>query len=340
MKEKTARFENIISELLKSEEREYDYFHNAQTNIPQRKEIIAIIKNIQSLMFPDYFHLEENNGKTALEVLLGVHRRLVVQIGAAYAFCAECESDVDAESLASEIAEAIPRIKEALIKDVQAIYEGDPAARSPEEIILSYPGFYAISIYRIAHEFYIRRIPYLARLMTEYAHEKTGIDIHAGATIGEYFFIDHGTGVVIGETAVVGDDVVIYQGVTLGGTGKDTGKRHPTIEDRVMLSAGAKVLGSFRVGHDSRIGAGSVVLKPVPPHSTVVGVPGRVVKTNDVRVADLDQVHVPDPILEEFSRLNERIIQLEKELGIHACRYSIAQDIMPSANPGEEEENS
>lgn len=263
MKEKTARFENIISELLKSEEREYDYFHNAQTNIPQRKEIIAIIKNIQSLMFPDYFHLEENNGKTALEVLLGVHRRLVVQIGAAYAFCAECESDVDAESLASEIAEAIPRIKEALIKDVQAIYEGDPAARSPEEIILSYPGFYAISIYRIAHEFYIRRIPYLARLMTEYAHEKTGIDIHAGATIGEYFFIDHGTGIVIGETTTIGDHVRIYQGVTLGAKSFELDedgnpvkgvKRHPDIGNNCIIYANATILGG-----NTRIGDGCVI---------------------------------------------------------------------------------
>lgn len=263
MKEKTARFENIISELLKSEQREYDYFHNAQTNIPQRKEIIAIIKNIQSLMFPDYFHLEENNGKTSLEVLLGVHRRLVVQIGAAYAFCAECESDVDAESLASEIAEAIPRIKEALIKDVQAIYEGDPAARSPEEIILSYPGFYAISIYRIAHEFYIRRIPYLARLMTEYAHEKTGIDIHAGATIGEYFFIDHGTGIVIGETTTIGDHVRIYQGVTLGAKSFELDedgnpvkgvKRHPDIGNNCIIYANATILGG-----NTRIGDGCVI---------------------------------------------------------------------------------
>ena len=263
MKEKTQRFENIISELLASEEREYDYFHNAQSNIPQRKEIIAIIKNIQSLMFPDYFHLEENNGKTSLEVLLGIHRRLVVQISAAYAFCAECEPCVDADELASDIAESIPKIKEALIKDVQAIYEGDPAARSPEEIILSYPGFYAISIYRIAHEFYIRKIPYLARLMTEFAHEKTGIDIHAGATIGEYFFIDHGTGIVIGETTTIGDHVRIYQGVTLGAKSfeldKDGNpvkgvKRHPDIGNNCIIYANATILGG-----NTRIGDGCVI---------------------------------------------------------------------------------
>ena len=226
------------------------------------------------------------------------------------------------------------------IEDVRTVQAKDPAARGFWEVFFTYNGVRALRMHRRAHWFYLHKCGFLARLISAHARRLTGIDIHPGATIGRRCFIDHGTGVVIGETAVVGDDVVIYQGVTLGGTGKDTGKRHPTIEDRVMLSAGAKVLGSFRVGHDSRIGAGSVVLKPVPPHSTVVGVPGRIVKTNDVRIADLDQVHVPDPILEEFSRLNERIIQLEKELGIHACRYSIAQDIMPSANPCEEEENS
>lgn len=279
MKEKTRRFENIISELLKSEEREYDYFHTAQSNIPQRKEIIAIIKNIQSLMFPDYYHLEENNGKTSLEVLLGIHRRLVVQIGAAYAFCAECEQTVDADALASDIAETIPRIKESLIKDVQAIYEGDPAARSPEEIILSYPGFYAISIYRIAHEFYIRKIPYLARLMTEYAHEKTGIDIHAGATIGEYFFIDHGTGIVIGETTTIGDHVRIYQGVTLGAKSFELDedgnpvkgvKRHPDIGNNCIIYANATILGGNTVIGDGCVIGGNVWLTHSVPAGKVV----------------------------------------------------------------------
>jgi len=279
MKEKTSRFENIISELLKSEEREYDYFHTAQSHIPQRKEIIAIIKNIQSLMFPDYFHLDENNGKTSLEVLLGIHRRLVVQIGAAYAFCAECEQEIDAEALATEIAEMIPRIKEALIKDVQAIYEGDPAARSPEEIILSYPGFYAISIYRIAHEFYIRKIPYLARLMTEFAHEKTGIDIHAGASIGEYFFIDHGTGIVIGETTTIGDHVRIYQGVTLGAKSFELDedgnpvkgvKRHPDIGNNCIIYANATILGGNTVIGDGCVIGGNVWLTHSVPAGKVV----------------------------------------------------------------------
>jgi serine O-acetyltransferase len=279
MKDKTRRFENIIDELMKSEEREYDYFHTAQSNIPQRKEIIAIIKNIQSIMFPDYFHLEENNGKTSLEVLLGIHRRLVVQIGAAYAFCAECEQEIDADALASDIAETIPKIKEALIKDVQAIYEGDPAARSPEEIILSYPGFYAISIYRIAHEFYIRKIPYIARLMTEFAHEKTGIDIHAGATIGEYFFIDHGTGIVIGETTTIGNNVKIYQGVTLGAKSFELDedgnpvkgiKRHPDIGNNCIIYANATILGGKTKIGDGCVIGGNVWLTHSVPAGEVV----------------------------------------------------------------------
>lgn len=154
----------------------------------------------------------------------------------------------------------------------------------------------------------------------------TILPIHPAATIGSGIFIDHGVGLVIGETTEIGDDCVLYQGVTLGGTGKDTGKRHPTLEEGVMVSAGAKVLGPVRVGAYSKIGAGSVVLKDVPPHSTVVGVPGRVVKQCGKRVADMDQILLPDPIMEEFKRLNKRLYQLEKALDVHACRYSITLD--------------
>ena len=272
-------FEKIIAELERTDRDKHVYFHTAQKLVPSRKKIISILKNIQSLMFPDYFHLDENDGKTSLEVLLGIHRRLVVQIGAAFAFCADCKCEVDAESLASEIASTIPKIKESLIKDVQAIYEGDPAARSPEEIILSYPGFFAISIYRIAHEFYIRNIPYLARLMTEYAHEKTGIDIHAGATIGEYFFIDHGTGIVIGETTTIGHHVRIYQGVTLGAKSfelDDDGnpvkgvKRHPDIGNNCIIYANATILGgNTKIGDGCVIG-GNVWLTHSVPEGKVV----------------------------------------------------------------------
>lgn len=155
---------------------------------------------------------------------------------------------------------------------------------------------------------------------------KDGIDIHPAATIGNGIFIDHGVGLVIGETAEIGDNCVLYQGVTLGGTGKETGKRHPTLEEGVMVSAGAKVLGPVRIGEHSKIGAGSVVLKDVPPYSTVVGVPGRVVKQDGKRIADMDQILLPDPIMEEFMRLNKRVYELEKALNVHSCRYSITVD--------------
>ena len=158
------------------------------------------------------------------------------------------------------------------------------------------------------------------------AKVRTGVDIHPAATIGTGILIDHGVGLVIGETAEIGDNCVLYQGVTLGGTGKDTGKRHPTIEEDVMVSAGANVLGPVRIGAHSKIGAGSVVLKDVPPYSTVVGVPGKVVKQDGVRVSDMDQTRLPDPVMEEFARLNKRVYELEKALGVHACRYSLTVD--------------
>lgn len=176
------------------------------------------------------------------------------------------------------------------IKDeIQVIRERDPAIKSNMEVFL-YPSFKAILSYRVAHRFYVKKHYFLARWISQRAVRKTGIEIHPGATIGKGLFIDHGSGVIIGETAELGDNVTLYQGVTLGGTGKEQGKRHPTLKDNVMVSAGAKVLGSFTIGENSKIGAGSVVLKEVPPNCTVVGVPGRVVKKNDVRMprADMD----------------------------------------------------
>ena len=165
----------------------------------------------------------------------------------------------------------------------------------------------------------------VATIISAGSRRKYGIDIHPGAQIAGGVFIDHGVGVVIGETTIIGSNVLLYQGVTLGGTGKETGKRHPTIEDNVMISSGAKVLGNITVGHDSKIGAGSVVIRDVPPHSTVVGVPGRVVKQNNIRTNELDQ-HLPDPILEEFARLNKRIEKLEEALHIQSCKYSIVME--------------
>ncbi|MDR2201359.1 MAG: serine O-acetyltransferase [Clostridiales bacterium] len=199
-------------------------------------------------------------------------------------------------------------------KDLNAVLRHDPAARNKFEVVLTYSGFHALVMYRAAHFFYVHRYKLLARIISQFAKFLTGIEIHPGAKIGSGVFIDHGSGVVIGETAVVGDNVLIYQGVTLGGTGKDRGKkRHPTIEDNVMISAGAKVLGPFTVGRGAKIGAGSIVLSEVPPNATVVGVPGRVVKINGERCDDLDQT-LPDPVEDELAKINARIDELYKKL--------------------------
>ncbi len=202
-----------------------------------------------------------------------------------------------------------------LKEDINAIKQRDPAARSAIVIMMLYPGYKAIRMHRRANWCFRHNLKFLARYISQRAVRKTGIEIHPGATLGRRVFIDHGTGVVIGETAVVGDDVTIYQGVTLGGTGKDTGKRHPTIESGVMIGAGAKVLGPFTVGANSRIAAGAVVLHEIPPESTAVGVPARVVKRDNVRLTDnLDQVHVPDPISQKICMLESKIYHLEKLL--------------------------
>ncbi len=200
-------------------------------------------------------------------------------------------------------------------EEMQIIKERDPAIKTPFEVFL-YPSFKAIIRYRIAHKLYKNHHYLLARWYSQRTVRKTGIEIHPGATIGKGLFIDHGHGVVIGETAVIGDNVTLYQGVTLGGTGKEQGKRHPTVGNNVMISAGAKVLGSFTIGENSKIGAGSVVLAEVPPNSTVVGVPGRVVKRDNVKIPreDMDQVHLPDPVQNEMAALKKENVCLKGEL--------------------------
>ena len=207
-------------------------------------------------------------------------------------------------------------------EEYEVIKERDPAIHSIMEVFL-YPSFQAMRSYRRAHRLYQKGHYFLARLVSQRAARATGIEIHPGAQIGKGFFIDHGTGVIIGETTVIGDNVTLFQGVTLGGTGKEHGKRHPTIGNNVMISAGAKVLGSFKIGDNSKIGAGSVVLEEVPENSTVVGVPGRVVRRNNKVLPqdELDQVHLPDPVKEELARLKkdnadfrERILELEDAL--------------------------
>lgn len=201
---------------------------------------------------------------------------------------------------------------ERLREDIKAVKERDPAARSALEIWLLYPGVKAIRMHRRAHFYYEHKLFFLARYVSQKAVRKTGIEIHPGAKIGRRLVIDHGTGIVIGETAEIGDDVLIYQGVTLGGTGKDIGKRHPTIGNNVMISAGAKVLGPFKVGDNSRVAAGAVVLEEVPPNSTVVGVPAKVVRQNGkkVEITPLDQIHIPDPVQQEIDKLEDKITEL------------------------------
>lgn len=196
-------------------------------------------------------------------------------------------------------------------EEIAIIKERDPAMHSDWEVFL-YPSFWAIINYRIAHRLYMKKHYFLARWISQHSARKHGIEIHPGATIGKGLFIDHGHGVIIGETAVVGDNVTIYQGVTLGGNGKEHGKRHPTIGNNVMISAGAKVLGSFEIGDNCKIGAGSVVLSPVPDNCTVVGVPGRIVKRNNISCPslELNQIDLPDPVKEEISNLQKRNLLL------------------------------
>ena len=199
-----------------------------------------------------------------------------------------------------------------LKEDIACVKSRDPAARSAREIFFLYPGFKAIRLHRRANWFYRHGMFFIARWISQWASRKTGVEIHPAVKIGKRFFIDHGTGVVIGETAVIGDDVTIYQGVTLGGTGKDTGKRHPTIGNNVMIGAGAKVLGPLVIGDNSRIAAGAVVLSDIPSNSTAVGVPAKVVRRDGVRVDDLDQVHIPEPFAQEIARLETEIEKLKK----------------------------
>jgi serine O-acetyltransferase len=197
--------------------------------------------------------------------------------------------------------------------DIRAAQKRDPAAKSFLEILLLYQGLHALIAHRIAHFFYKARIFFFARLISQLARWATGIEIHPGARIGRRFFIDHGMGVVIGETAVIGDDVLLYQGVTLGGAGIEKGKRHPTVGNNVVVGAGAKVLGKITVGDNSYIGANAVVIKDVPPNSTVVGVPGRITKQEGRKIdISLDHIHILDPIMQSIEELQKRIDKLEK----------------------------
>lgn len=199
-------------------------------------------------------------------------------------------------------------------EDIQVILDQDPAARTGIEVLLCYPGIWALILHRPAKWMYHHHMKLLARILSQLARFFTGIEIHPGATIGRRCFIDHGMAVVVGETAEVGDDCVIYQAVTLGGTGKDVGKRHPTLGNHVMVSSGAKVLGPIVIGDNSKIGAGAVVLESVPPNCTVVGVPGKIVRRGKAKVNEMDQMNMPDPVAVEIECLRRRIVMLENKL--------------------------
>ena len=225
-------------------------------------------------------------------------------------------------------------------EEIKIIRERHPAIHSNMEVFL-YPSFKAMIYYRVAHKQYVKGHYFLARLISQRAVRKTGIEIHPGAQIGKGFFIDHGTGVVIGETAIIGDNVTLYQGVTLGGTGKEHGKRHPTIGNNVMISTGAKILGSFKIGDNSKIGAGSVVLEEVPPNSTVVGVPGRVVKRFDATLPQdkLDQIHLPDPVMEDIANLQRANSELINRVLELEARLKSIDNKVDSENQGENKDN-
>ncbi len=200
--------------------------------------------------------------------------------------------------------------------DVRAVKERDPAAKSTLEVMLTYSGLHAVVAYRISHKLYKKKLFLPARIVSQSARFLTGIEIHPGATIGKGLFIDHGSGVVIGETAEIGDNCTLYQGVTLGGTGKDVGKRHPTLGNNVMVGSGAKILGPFKIGDNSKVAANAVVLKEIPPNCTAVGIPAKVVKMGEKKIpqSDLDQIHIPDPVAQELKAMKDKITKLEKKI--------------------------
>ena len=248
--------------------------------IPNRKEVIKVIKDLQSLLFPNYFKHSEGseNVLSQTELLLNIYSRLASQIEGACQFNGTAMTCTPQE-ICDKFINELPKVKTLLIKDIEAIYEGDPAAKCHEEVLICYPGFYAISIYRIAHVLYELNVPLIPRIMTEYAHEKTGVDIHAGATIGEYFFIDHGTGIVIGETTTIGNRVKIYQGVTLGaksfkvdenGNPVKNIKRHPDIGNNVVIYANATILGGdTKIGDNCIIGGNTWLTSSVEEGKTI-----------------------------------------------------------------------
>lgn len=216
--------------------------------------------------------------------------------------------------LVSNLPDEFLHLKNEIKNEVESVLERDPAAKNSVEVFLLYSGVHALLAYRVSHKLYLSKQYFPARLVSQLAKVVTGIEIHPGATIGKGLFIDHGTGVVIGETSEIGDNCTIYQGATLGGTGKDIGKRHPTLGNNVMVGAGAKVLGPVRLGDNVKIAAGAVVLCDIPDNSTAVGMPAKVVRQKGIKVGDLDQIHIPDPISKELEALKRKVNELERKL--------------------------
>ena len=295
-------------------------------NQPDRDVIIALIGKLRRIVFPGYFRDPAYHVYSAAHSLSALiedtayllQKQIAIALRCGSSVTQEAAADIDrqAQEMTVRFLEKIPDVRALLATDLQAFYDGDPAATSLDEIIIAYPGLLAITVNRLAHELFLLKVPLIPRIMTEYAHGRTGIDIHPGATIGKRFFIDHGAGIVIGETAEIGDNVMLYHGVTLGGTGKDTGKRHPTLGNNVLIGAGTKVLGPVFIGDNARIGAGSVVLRNLPANCTAVGVPAEVVRINNKAVNpadDLDQQDLPDVMAQRLTELDRRISRLEKD---------------------------
>ena len=273
--------------------------------VPSQVAVRRFVDELTNVMFPvrDDKHISEVQIAARWEKLQQDFLKII---------CPLCScKQVDCKELTQKFFGEIPLVYTGLVRDAEMYSTCDPASYCIEEVILCYPGFYAIMVYRIAHIAYRLQIPVLPRVMTEYAHSQTGIDINPGAQIGRRLVIDHGAGIVIGETTQIGDDCLLYQGVTLGGTGKDVGKRHPTLGNNVMVGSGAKVLGPFRVGDNARIAANAVVLREVPSGATVVGVPGRIVRLCGDK---LDHIHTPDPVMLEIEELKRRMALLEEQL--------------------------
>ena len=297
-----ANLERRIAAIMDGYEAEEAFFREHKRIFPRRAIIYRLLDEVRSLMFPGYFDDDTLAGESSAtlvgERLMRIERVLCEQVRRALLYdnwmLADEVARTRAEAVADEFVEQLPRLQRLLLKDAEAAFEGDPAAQSREEVILTYPGMYAIMVHRIAHELYVRDVPLIPRLMSEYAHGATGIDIHPGATIGEYFFIDHGTGVVIGETTQIGHHAKIYQGVTLGATSTRKGqalsgtKRHPTLGDYVTVYSNASVLGGDTyIGSGSVIGGSAFVVESVPENGRVS------VKDQEVVIR---QVGAPEPV--------------------------------------------